>query len=345
MEGKKDTMRAVVRSADPKKVVEVQTIPIPKYGPDEVLIRVESSPINPSDEYFSKNIYGVKEDLIVKPPVVPGFEGSGVVVSAGANVPKELVNAKVAFCSDPHKKEVWSGAWAQYVAIDYRYCYATGDLPFDETCCYFVNPVTILAFLLEANLRKSAGLVHTAAASSLGKMLVKTCLRKGVELINIVRKPEQEKMLKELGAKYILNQNDPKFIQNLSELTKKLGITICFDAVAGPLTGKVLAGMPPQSSVLVYGSLSLTLISDVNPMDLLFYGKKLEGFWMKNSPIFSPTEIKEATKFIMEDLMSGGAIFKPNVANRIKLEQCAEFIEAYKKTATQGKTIIKPNMA
>jgi NADPH:quinone reductase-like Zn-dependent oxidoreductase len=323
----------------------MKEIPIPQFGPDEVLVKVEATPINPSDEYFAKDVYGLKEALILKPPFVPGFEGSGVIVKLGANVPKEMLNLKCSFCTDPHNRPIWSGTWAQYVAIDYRYCFPIGDLPFEDACCFFVNPVTIMAFLLEMNTRQSQGIVHTAACSSLGKMLVKVCNKKGVELINIVRKPEQEKILKDLGAKYVLNQNDPKFVQNLAELTRKLKITVCFDACAGALSGQLLEAMPPKSTVFVYGSLSMSLIGSINPKDLLFEGKKLEGFWMKESAIFQPAKIGEAVKFIMEDLMTGGKLFKPIIAKQISLQECSEYINGYKKYATQGKTIFRPNMA
>ena len=133
-------------------------------------------------------------------------------------------------------------------------------------------------------------------------------------------------------------------MKELGELTARLNINVCFDAVAGPLTGLLLAGMPAQSSVLIYGSLSLTPIADVNPKDLLFYGKRLEGFWMKNSPIFQPTEIREAMAFIIQDLKTGGALFKHKIAKQIKLEDCQASIDGYKKTATEGKTIFRPNL-
>ncbi len=341
-----ETMRAVVRSSDPKKVVEVKTIPVPKMGADDVLVRVEATPINPSDEYFAKGVYGVRERMLIKGDVVPGFEGSGVVTKVGANVPKELLNQRVAFCTDPHDNPNWTGTWAQYVALNFHYCVPTGDLPFEDTCGFFVNPITAQAFLLEAKLRKSAGLVHTAAASSLGRMLVKLCQKKGVELINVVRRPEQEQALKDIGAKYILNQNDPEFVKKLSALTHKLNVTLCLDAVAGALTGKVLAGLPENGTVMVYGSLSMAPCSDVNPSDLLFYGKKLEGFWMKHSPLFAaPEQVKEASEFIIQDLKTGGHIFKSAVVRQIKLDQCAEFVDGYKKDATKGKTIICPNKA
>jgi len=240
-------MKAIIRSSDPKKVVEVSSIPVPKPDKGEVLIRVEASPINPSDEYFAMGIYGLKERLHLKPPIVPGFEGSGVIVGLGEGVPSEMLNQRVAFVSDPHDKEKWSGTWAQYLCVDHKVCAPIGDVAFEETCGLFVNPLTVMGFLLETKKVNSKGMVHTAAASSLGKMLVKMCLKSNLELINVVRREDQAEALKKLGAKHVLNQNDSDFVEKLSELTNKLGITVCFDAISGPITGKLLAGMPSNS--------------------------------------------------------------------------------------------------
>jgi NADPH:quinone reductase-like Zn-dependent oxidoreductase len=336
-------MKAIVRSSDPKKVVEVSNIPVPKPGKGEVLIRVEACPINPSDEYFAAGIYGLKEKLNLKPPVVPGFEGSGVVVGLGESVPSELMNQRVAFVTDPHDKEKWSGTWAQYLCVDHQVCVPIGDASFEETCGLFVNPLTVMGFLLETKKLNSKGIVHTAAASSLGKMLLKMCIKNNLELINIIRREEQAETLKKLGAKHVLNQNDPKFVEELSELTNKLGITVCFDAVSGPLVGKLLAGMPMNSTVYVYGALDYNPISGVSQHDLLFKGKKLHGFWISTTDIFKPEELQKALKTIIEDIKSGSDIFKPKIVKKLKLEECSNHLTEHGKHPTEGKTIILPN--
>lgn len=312
-------------------------------------MRVEATTANPSDEHFARALYGRSEKQLTKGDVTPGFEASGVVVKVGANVPKSLLNKRVAVTVEPHDNPNFTGTWAQFVVANQHFCVPVGELPFEDTCGIFINPFTAQAFLLEAKLRKSAGLVHTAAASSLGKMLVKLCLKKGVELINVVRRPEQEKELKDLGAKYILNQNDPEFVKKLTELTSKLHITLCLDAVAGTLTGKILSGMPEKSTIMVYGALSMSPAAGVNPGDLIFYGKKVEGFWLPESSIFAPENAKAAGEFVVEDLKAGGHIFKPSIVRRFTLEECAahgaEFFEICRKEAAKGKVILCPNKA
>ena len=336
-------MKAVVRSSDPKKIVEVSTLPVPKADKGEVIVRVEAASVNPSDEIFAFGGYGVPGQIIAKPPITIGFEGSGVVVSLGSEVPDGLMNQRVAFSTNPQGKEKWSGSWGQYICVDHKYCVPIGDLSFEDTCEFFINPITVQGFILEAKIRKSKGIVHTAAASSLGKMLVKLCIKNNLELINVIRRDEQGDLLKKLGAKHVLNQNDPDFIKKLKELASKLEITLCFDAVGGSLTGKLLSAMPPKSSVLNYGALDDNLISGFNPVDFIFLEKKVEGFWLTTSPIFSPEELPKAIGAVLADLKSSGGIFKPIIAKRIKMEECSDHLLNHGKHPTEGKTILLPN--
>lgn len=336
-------MKAIARSSDPKKMVEVITMPTPKPEKGEVLIRVEACPINPSDENFAIGTYGKKGELHIKPPIVPGFEGSGVVVALGEGAPSALLNQRVGFATNPHGKDKWNGSWAQYVVINHQACIPIGDLSFEDTCGLVVNPVTAMGFLLEVKNLNSKGLVHTAAASSLGKMLVKICLKNNVELINVVRRDAQADELKKLGAKHILNQTAPDFVEQLSELTHKLGITVCFDAISGPIVGKLMAGMPDKSTVFVYGALDHSAVSGIMPQDLIFNGKILKGYWMSTGDVSKPEEFVKALTFIIGDMKSGNDTFKPKIAKKIKMEECSNYLVDHKNHPTEGKTLILPN--
>lgn len=336
-------MKAIARSSDPKKIVEVISFPTPKPGKGEVLIRVEVCPINPSDENFALGTYGKKGELLIKSPIIPGFEGSGVVVALGEDVPPALLNQRVGFVTDFHGKEKWSGSWAQYITTNHRVCLPIGDLSFEDTCGLFVNPVTVMGFLLEVKNLNSKGLVHTAAASSLGKMLVKICLKNNVELINVVRRDAQADELKKLGAKHILNQNAPNFVEQLSELTHKLGITVCFDAISGPIVGKLMVGMPDKSTVFVYGALDHAPVAEITVQDLIFNGKTLKGYWMSTGEVSKPEEFVKALTFIVGDMKSGNDTFKPKIVKRIKMEECSHYLLDHKNHPTEGKTVILPN--
>lgn len=316
--------------------MEVVSIAVPKPERGEVVVRVEASVVGFSDESFAKMPFNVESKI----PIVPGLEGAGVIVSIGPEVNSSLVNQRVAFCNNPAQK--WNGAWAQYMSIAVGNCVPIGDLPFEDACMLYINPLTVLGFILDAEQRNAKGIVHTAAASSLGQMLTKLCIKRNLQLINVVRRDEQADLLKKLGAKYVLNQTAPGFVENLSELTKKLGVTLCFDAVGGELTGKLLSAMPPGSSVVIYGALDSQPISGVNPLDFVSFGKKIEGFWLGSSPIFSPAKLPQAIKEILEDLKTE-KIFKAKISKRLKLEECSDYILDHRNHPTDGKTILLPN--
>lgn len=329
-------MKAVIKSADRKKIVEVANITVPKPEKGEVLIRVEASAVGFSDESFAKMPFNTES----KTPIVPGLEGAGVIVSLGPEVNPSLLNQRVAFCNNPMQK--WNGAWAQYMSIALDNCAPIGDLPFEDTCMLYINPLTVLGFLFDAEKRNAKGIVHTAAASSVGQMLVKLCIKRNLQLINIVRRDEQADLLKKLGAEYVLNQTAPDFMEKLSDLTKKLGINLCFDAVGGELTGKLLSAMPPGSSVVIYGALDSQPISGVNPIDFVSFGKKIEGFWLGSSPIFNPAKLPQAIKEVLDDLKTE-KIFKAKITKRLKLEECSDYILNHRNHPTDGKTILLPN--
>ena len=209
-----------------------------------------AAPINPSDLAFFLNQY----DTPKKPPCVPGFEGSGLVVESGGGILAwRLKNTKVAFYT---QKEI--GSYSQYVVVDAMECVPLDEsVSYEQGCMSIVNPVTCYAFLDKLKSGNHKSVIHTAASSQLGRMLNRCCKKEGIEVINIVRRQEQVDLLKnEEKATYVLNSNDPNFEQELREIAHKIGARMCYDAVAGTLTGKIIRCMPNGSTIEVYGGLS-----------------------------------------------------------------------------------------
>jgi len=86
-----------------------------------------------------------------------------------------------------------------------------------EGASAFVNPLTALGMVETMRLEGHTALVHTAAASNLGLMLNRICKEDGVELVNIVRRPEQAQRLREeVGAKYVCDSSAPGFVSDLT---------------------------------------------------------------------------------------------------------------------------------
>jgi NADPH:quinone reductase-like Zn-dependent oxidoreductase len=254
-------LRSLVTS-DGTLELSVQQVPVPTPGANEVLVRIEASPINPSDlglltagaDMSKATVAGRPERPIVTAPLgeaslaalsarldqsLPvGNEGAGTVVAAGSSdAAQALLGKTVAIAG--------GAMYSQYRAVDASACLV---LPEGATArdgaSSFVNPMTALGMTETMRREGHSALVHTAAASNLGQMLVKLCQKDRIPLVNIVRKPEQEELLRSLGATYVLNSQSPSFATDLVEALKATSATLAFDATGGgTLAGQILAGM------------------------------------------------------------------------------------------------------
>lgn len=245
-----------------KLELSLVAVPIPEPAEDEVLVRVEASPINPSDlgllfgmaDMSTAVVTGTQDQPIVTADVpenilkamtaridqsLPvGNEGAGVVVKAGASeLAQELMGKTVA---------ILGGAmYSQYRCIKAKQCLVMheGVTPAQGASC-FVNPLTALGMVETMRLEGYTALVHTAAASNLGQMLNKICIKDGVDLVNIVRKQEHVDLLKGIGAKYVCNSSEDSFKDDLVEALVATGAMLAFDATGGgKLAGQILAAM------------------------------------------------------------------------------------------------------
>ena len=245
-----------------KLELSLEEVPVPTPGANEVLVRVEASPINPSDlglliasaDMNTATVAGTPERPIVTATIggaslgalsarldksLPvGNEGAGTVVAAGSSAAAQaLVGKTVAIAG--------GAMYSQYRAVDASACLV---LPEGATArdgaSSFVNPMTALGMTETMRREGHSGLVHTAAASNLGQMLVKLCQKDGIPLVNIVRKPEQEELLRSLGATSVLNSASPSFSADLVEALKATSATLAFDATGGgTLASQILNGM------------------------------------------------------------------------------------------------------
>ena len=237
-------------------------VPVPGPAANQVLVRVEASPINPSDlalliagaDMTTAKVSGTPERPIVTASLGAGVlgglsarvdkslpvgnEGAGTVVAAGPSSAAQALLGKTV--------GIAGGAmYTQYRLVDAAACLV---LPEGATAkggaSSFVNPLTALGMLETMRREGHSGLVHTAAASNLGQMLVKLCIKDEVPLVNIVRNPDQEELLRSLGAIYVCNSASPSFTTELVEALKATSATLAFDATGGgTLASQILNGM------------------------------------------------------------------------------------------------------
>ena len=222
---------------------------IPTPNDDEVIVKMEAAPINPSDMFpmltfadYSKGKLMVddQQQKMVAPiseqyldairsrldQILPvGNEGAGRVIAAGANA-KHLGGKLVSLVSGQ--------CYQQFVKVPAAMCLAhKEDTTAAEAASSFVNPITALCFIETLKTEGHKAMVHTAAASNLGQMLLKLCLQENIELICIIRSVEQAKLLRTLGAKYIINSMDEDFKEQLVDAMTETSATLAFDAIGG----------------------------------------------------------------------------------------------------------------
>jgi NADPH:quinone reductase len=238
------------------------SIPTPSPTPDEVLLRIEATPLNPSDIgllFGAANVSTARASGSAAHPVVTmaitpagmkgmlgrvgqsmpvGNEGAGVVVAAGESPAAQALLGKTV--------AVLGGAmYTQYRCVKADQCLVlpAGTTAAEGASCY-INPLTALGFIETMRHEGHTALVHTAAASNLGQMLNKICIEDKIGLVNIVRKPEQVALLKSLGAQYVCNAESPSFMDDLTHALLATGATLAFDATGGGvLAGQILACM------------------------------------------------------------------------------------------------------
>ncbi|NUB46476.1 NADH oxidase [Fertoebacter nigrum] len=267
--------------------LELVQAPVPEPRADEVVVRVEAAPINPTDIGLMlsaadvstlQRIGNVTKARIPEAAMdsvrwrlgrakYPGSEGAGTVVAAGADA-KELIGRVVAV-----SQQIYAG-YRTLGAVD---CTV---LPANVTAVAgagaLVNPLTVLGFIETMRLEGHHAIINTAAASNLGQMLVRQCAAEGIPLVSIVRRPEHAEMLKKIGGKFVCDLSSASFDADLRAAISATGATLAFDAVGADLTPRLMTAMnkvllgqtrvhsqygsPVRKKVYVYGTLDVAPI-------------------------------------------------------------------------------------
>ena len=353
----------------------LEEVTTPAPAPDEVVLRVEATPINPSDlatllgpiDVATLRAGGTPERPVttasvpqsrlafiaarLDQPMLVGNEGAGIVIDAGSQG-RELIGRAVAARA--------SGMYAQYRVAKLSDCLVLpeGTAP-KAGAAAFINPLTALGMIETMRREGHTALVHTAAASNLGQMLNRLCKGEGIALVNIVRSPEQAALLREIGAKYVLDSTTASFPSDLTDAVAETGATLGFDAIGGgPMAATILScmegalsrkatgynryGSPVHKQVYIYGGL------DMRPTDLprnfgMAWGV---GGWLM--PWFlqkiGPRDAQRLHQRVAAELTT---TFASRYTAEISLSEALAppVIAAYNKRATGEKYLITPNRA
>ena len=326
-----DTMQAI-RLEEENGSLQVRTLPVPQPGPGEVLVRMAASTINPSDIGFMYSISGYSNRTL---PVTPGNEGSGTVVAAGDGwLPRFMLGKRVA-CA---KSKIDQGTWAEYMLTKATVCSPLGkNISFENGATLIVNPMTALAFFELIKKGAHRAFVNTAAASQLGRMLLRMAKKKGIPLINVVRREEQSDLLRSLGAEHVLVSSDADFDQKLKDLTHRFHATLILDAIAGDFTQRLIDASPSGSLILLYSTLSFKP-AKVNPNSLWYFDRRVEGFhlsvWSRKQGFPKILRLtRQVQKLAQTDL-------RTEFHKRIPLSSAQQGLELYQKDMTAGKILL-----
>ena len=335
-------MRAVVLEAYHANIndairglkVEERAVPTPRRG--QVLVRIEAAPCNPSDLLLLQGQYGTLKTL----PTVPGWEGAGTVLASGGGLLARWLVGKRVACALPHDRD---GTWAEYFVADAKDCIPLkAALPIEQAATFIVNPLTAVALLETARSAGHRAAVHTVSSSQLGRMILKLAAEMNYPMIHMARRDSQIEMLKERGAKYVLNSSHENFADELKTLSQKLYATAAFEAVAGEMTGTVLDAMPPKSTVYLYGALSEQPCTNIDPISVIFHEKTLTGFylgnWLRDRGFLRLLRtISKVQRLLIERRI------ETTIQQRLALDEVVDGLLHYVSHMSDGKVLILPH--
>ncbi len=355
--------------------LSLATIEVPDPGPDEVVVRIEASPINPSDlgllfgpsDMRTAKASGTPEEPVVTADIpshllagvaarldqsLPvGNEGAGVVVAAGDSEPAQALLGKTV--------GVIGGAmYSEYRAARTSQClaFAEGTEP-AECASWFVNPLTALGMVGTMRMEGHTALVHTAAASNLGQMLNKLCIQDGVSLVNVVRRPEQEDLLRGIGAKHVVDSSAETFKADLVAALSETGATLAFDATGGgKLASQILAcmevaqnatakdynryGSTTHKQVYIYGGLDRST-TELNRNFGMAWGI---GGWLL-TPFLQKIGFEEVEKLRQRVASEIKTTFASGYTKQVSLAEALQLdaIATYGRQATGEKYLVAPH--
>jgi len=366
-------LRSTVKEDNTLEITLVD-MPVPEPGPDEVLVQVEATPLNPSDlallfgpaDLTTIRVSGTAEQPVVTADIpaalmkmvagrigqsMPvGNEAAGTVIGAGASdAAQALVGKRVGI--------IGGAMYSQYRCVNAFMCLELeqGTTAAEGASC-FVNPLTALAMVETMRMENHTALVHTAAASNLGQMLNRICMNEDVALVNIVRKVEQETILKAMGAKYIVNTTSDTYYDDLTDALAETGATLAFDATGGgKLAGQILSCMEAAAlrsmteyngygsdvfkQVYIYGGLDRTPTTLTRNFG---FSWSLSGFLL--TPFLQKVGIEKSIQMRAKVAAEIKTTFASHYTKEVSLAEALslEAMAVYGKQATGEKYLIKP---
>jgi NADPH2:quinone reductase len=332
-------MKALIfrETGEPKSVLTLEEIPMPPLAPGEALVRVLLSPINASDLHMVRGRYGYQPDL----PASPGIEGVGIVEAVGSGVRAPMVGTRVVFV------DTWN-TWRERIVCSVDKLVPVPDgLDDAAAATSYINPLTAWALTRSAhNLQEGDWLLQTAAASSVGKLVLQLAQQYRFKTINVIRRRDQETIIRSLGGNEVICTDDEDIRARLQELTAGKGVERAIDCVAGELGAEIARNLAPAGTMLVYGALSSHRQTDpakfIMPLfapRLIYSTATVRGWWLPRWVPSQPlAEIRAATSDLLT-MLSNGALTPPATV-RFPLKDFQEAVRLADGEAGQQKVLL-----
>lgn len=335
MSQSKPLMMRAVQLDEPNGKLTLREIPLPRPGPNQVLIRMAAAPLNPSDlgAMAGSTYAGVRTF-----PFTPGIEGSGTVVEAGRGfLPRFLKGRRVACSAMP----AGDGTYAEYMVTAANLCMPLNrNVSLEQGAMLLVNPLSALAIIEIARRGRHRALVSTAAASVLGGMILRLGKRYKIPVIHVVRRQEQAELVRRRGGEFVLNSEDDDFVEQLRAMADKFSATLLLDAIGGKMTQQLAEAAPYNSAILLYSRLSQ---KNIDADSRIFIAKNLHahgwflGNWVKTKNLFHVLQLsRRAQSLLVTDLQSP-------VHKHLPLSAAQQGLEAYIQNMTAGKILLVAN--
>ena len=177
-------------------------------------------------------------------------------------------------------------------------------------------------------------------------MLIKLCaIEKDVKTINLVRKEEQVKLLKDIGADYVINTSEKDWQSQLKKIAHELNATVCFECIGGEQASQILKAMPYGSTIYNYGNLVLKPLDGFSSGDFIFQNKKVNGWWLGTwLPQLNAEERIKWFGLVISQIMQGTDLFKTTTSKKFLLENISEAITYYQNNMSEGKVMLVPQL-
>jgi len=361
---------------DGRSILSIEPYDVPEPLEHEVVVRMEAVPINPSDLGLltsAASMDTVRSETVDGHPALvadieparqrmfagragkklaAGNEGAGTVVAAGSADDAQALMGKVVTI-------VGGEMYRTHRLMPAKMCVPLPDgAPAKEGASLFVNPMTVQGFLNTMRAEGHEGLIHTAAASNLGQMLAKLCVKEGVPLVAIVRSDEQKKILTDLGLTYVLDSSKDDFMEKLVDALAETGATLGFDAIGGGkmashiLTATERAAAKRGAEFSVYGSTTNKQVYIYGRLDIgeTVLGSGFGLYWGVGGWLLTPHLEEVGTERMIEMRMycveERNGIFRSDYSSEISLMDMIdpEIAKAYEKKATGEKVLVNPSL-